>query len=215
MLVFNMGKTSENAEYIVGIDEVGRGPIAGPVAVGVFMMKKDDYARFGFFFPELPLGKDSKKLTPSFREKCLKRAQELRKAGICDFFVSFVGSGTIDSKGIVYAIKLAISRSISKICAPPHALILLDGTLSAPSRYKFQHTIVKGDEKHPIIALASIVAKVSRDRRMVGLSKKYPGYGFDRHKGYGTRSHYDSLRSLASSPIHRHSFMGRIKDRIS
>ena len=90
---------------------------------------------------------------------------------------------------------------------PSECLVLLDGNLKAPKEFKNQETIVKGDEKEPVISLASIIAKVSRDRYIVDLSKKYPEYEFERHKGYGTKLHYEMLKEHGLCNIHRRTFI--------
>lgn len=182
----------------IGIDEVGRGPIAGPVAVAAFTYTGKIEHPDG-----IPL-RDSKKLTPIQRELWF---DYLEKNSNCTFFVSMVGPSVIDSKGIVYAIKQALSRSLAKIQAQEDHMILLDGGLRAPEKFTNQKTIVKGDEKEKVIALASIVAKVTRDRYMKTQAGKYKGYGFDLHMGYGTRGHYNMINTHGLCDLHRKSFI--------
>lgn len=187
---------------MIGIDEVGRGPIAGPVAVGVFLLKeKISFSRF-----TIPL-RDSKKLTSVQRERWYAHIRGLQKEGKCDFAVTMISAKTIDIIGIAPSIKKALVKSLSKIEAQNTYTILLDGGLTAPKEFKKQKTIIKGDEKEPTIALASIVAKVTRDRHMQKMAKKYPQYGFETHVGYGTRAHYTAIRKFGATPIHRSSFL--------
>ncbi|MBI2618192.1 ribonuclease HII [Candidatus Kaiserbacteria bacterium] len=185
--------------YIIGIDEVGRGPIAGPVTVGAVCIPRTLGRRH---FKGV---KDSKKLTPKQRNLWFSRIRKMRKV---HYTTSSVSSRVIDEKGIMYAIRRALHRSIARLGINPRTcLVLLDGGLAAPQRFVYQRTIVKGDEKEHVIALASIIAKVTRDRKMSTLGKKYPHYGFDAHKGYGTRKHYARLRVHGSCVLHRKSFL--------
>ncbi|MCR4334301.1 MAG: ribonuclease HII [Patescibacteria group bacterium] len=188
--------------YYIGIDEVGRGPLAGPVAVGVVKLKHRV-----FEFGEKGI-KDSKKLSAKNRELWYKKIKEAKKRGELDFFVSFVSSKIIDEKGLTYAIQKAVNNSLKKLSAhPKKSQILLDGGLKAPKEFIFQKTIIKGDEKEPVIALASIVAKVTRDKLMKKYTKKYPQYRFDIHKGYGTKAHYKEIFQNPLTPIHRRRFI--------
>ena len=188
--------------YYIGIDEVGRGPLAGPVAVGVLKTK---HLVFEFWVKGI---KDSKKLSPKAREVWCEKIKEAKKRGELDFIVSFVSSKIIDKKGLTYAIKKAISISLKKLLVDPKKCkVLLDGGLKAPEEFIFQETIIRGDEKEPIIALASIVAKVTRDKLMTKYAKKYPPYRFDIHKGYGTKAHYKEISKNPLTSIHRKSFL--------
>ena len=198
---------------VVGIDEVGRGPLAGPVAVAVLQFKvvsiklkvKKAEANFGFKL------KDSKKLSEKQREIWFKEIKLWWKKGECNFKVSMISAKEIDKIGISKAIKKCIFSSLSALRVSISDPILLDGSLKAPIEYKKQKTIIKGDEKEPIIALASIVAKVCRDRLMIRLAKKYPEYGLESHKGYGTKLHYEAIKAKGLSPIHRRSFLKNFK----
>ena len=189
--------------YIIGIDEVGRGPLAGPVAVCALAVSPHMLKHFRGI-------KDSKQLSESQREEWLQlikmhMGDELR------FAVSMVSAKEIDQKGIAPAIKKSLAASIKKLgISPADCEVRLDGGLKAPPEYKKQKTIIKGDEKESMIAMASIVAKVTRDRLLVRLDKKYPGYGLAGHKGYGTVSHIAAIRSLGFSGIHRRSFCKNI-----
>ncbi|MEK7593782.1 MAG: ribonuclease HII [Patescibacteria group bacterium] len=190
--------------YIVGVDEVGRGPIAGPLAVGAVLIKlKTKNLKLKIFSGI----KDSKKLNEEKREEWYRKITALQKEGILEYKVSFVSEKIIDKKGISYSLKLAVSNCLKRLSVGQKTKILLDGSLHAPDIYVKQKTIIRGDEKEAIIAAASIVAKVLRDRRMKRLAKKFPGYGFEVHKGYGTKAHYRILKKLDPSEIHRKSFL--------
>lgn len=195
-------------KYLIGIDEVGRGPLAGPVAVGAIKLKvesiklKVEWAR-GF--------RDSKKLSAKAREAWMVKIEEAKSEGWLEYAVAFVAPEAIDKNGIAPSIRLALVRALEAIeHEVEQTRVLLDGGLRAPAQYKNQETIIKGDEKELAIALASIVAKVARDKRMVALAKKYPAYGFEQHKGYGTRAHYKALEKHGLTPHHRKSFLKRL-----
>lgn len=191
-------------KYIVGIDEVGRGPLAGPVAVGAVAVECD-------FDPSFWKGiKDSKKLSHQKRVSWINKVKEFNKAGSKNilFSVSYVGSATIDKIGINTAIARAIKRSIARLNVnPEECLVLLDGGLRAPQIYRNQRTIIRGDESQPVISLASIIAKSHRDAKMERLSEKYPGFGFEENKGYGTYQHVKRIRMFGMCEIHRRSFL--------
>jgi len=206
-----MYNTRQRMSYVIGIDEAGRGPLAGPVAVGAVSIPID-------FNPTPPRLrgtsknffkgiKDSKQLTPEDRELWFGLALEARKSGVLNFAVSLVSEKVIDRKGISYAIKLGIKRCLAALAVPKDSQVFLDGGIKAPVEFKHQLTVVKGDEKIPIVSLASIVAKVVRDKRMVRLSKKFPDFYFHMHKGYGTSVHRQALKKYGSTVIHRQSFL--------
>ncbi len=191
---------------IIGIDEAGRGPLAGPVTVGAFTgnEKVGKWIIKNIFDNKL---RDSKKLSEKKREEIYKKLLNLKKEGKVDFKVVHISNKIIDSKGISKAVEAGIKKSISPL-AP---LILrgevrLDGLLKAPSQFKNQKTIIKGDEKDVFIACASIVAKVARDRLMASLAKKYPQYHFEGHKGYGTKQHLALIKKFGVSNLHRKTF---------
>lgn len=194
-------------DYIVGIDEAGRGPLAGPVAVGAVLIHPHFDAKL-----VLPIkNKDSKKLNPQKREIWFNKMLQWRKDGLIDFHVALVSEKIIDTQGISVAIKKGIEECLKKINAYDiDCQILLDGSLHAPREFIFQKTIIKGDEKEYPISLASIAAKVMRDRKMELLSIKYPEYAFEVHKGYGTYEHRKLIRKFGPSKIHRQSFIKRI-----
>ncbi|HAS85152.1 MAG TPA: ribonuclease HII [Candidatus Yonathbacteria bacterium] len=192
-------------KYIIGVDEVGRGPLAGPVAVGVVKFKAESQkviTKWGIGF------KDSKKLSANGREAWLVKIDEAMSEGWLEYAVAFVSPSVIDKKGLSYAIRTAMEKALSEIEHDVNKTkVLLDGALHAPSHYPHQETIIKGDEKELSIALASIVAKVARDKKMVALAKKFPEYGFEKHKGYGTRAHYLAIKKNGLTKHHRRSFL--------
>ncbi len=195
-------------KFILGIDEVGRGPLAGPVTVGVVCCEVAIYKRLKKN-KNLPVfGKDSKKLSKENREKYSKVLIELSKKGSISYSVVHISNKLIDSYGISFCIKKAMNDGIAKInINPKNTEALLDGGLKLGPKFKKQKTIIKGDEKEKIIAWASILAKVSRDSIMTKLSKKYPAYGFEEHKGYGTKKHRKAIGEYGASDIHRKTWL--------
>ncbi|MEK7135938.1 MAG: ribonuclease HII [Patescibacteria group bacterium] len=192
---------------MLGVDEAGRGPLAGPVAVGVAAVAE------GFdVMREFPGVADSKKLSEKKREKIFEMLETRVSAGDARFAVEFESAETIDEEGIVAAVRRvnALADEIGHPMSQGHRMsnfhIQLDGALRAPLEYA-QETIINGDELVPLISLASIAAKVIRDRRMVEFSKQYPLYGFEKHKGYGTAMHYEMLKKHGFCDIHRRSFI--------
>lgn len=195
----------KGVRYIIGIDEVGRGPLAGPLCVGACAMLCRSARRTLSLFRGV---KDCKHLVPQKRLKWFTRIQNAAVQRRLLTETVFVGEKTIDERGISYALRTAIRRVLKRLGFPPaKCRVLLDGGIKAPRAFLFQETIIRGDEKEPLIALASIVAKVRRDRYMVQLGKQYPMYGFAAHKGYGTKEHYKALRIHGLSPAHRRSFL--------
>lgn len=234
-----------NIKYIIGIDEVGRGPLAGPVAVCSFLIKDDNFIEsaisrtygkkdIGQIYAKLPKLRDSKKLSKKQREVWFEYLKVAKTEGLCDYAVSFVSPENIDKFGIAKCIQKALDKSLKKIeeqnclnfssvygashsglsgenldnsVEQSFCKIFLDGGLHASAEYVNQETIIRGDELHPVISLASIVAKVSRDRIMTNYAKTYPEYGFEHHSGYGTRAHYTAIKTHGQTPIHRKSFI--------
>jgi ribonuclease HII len=199
-------KIPKGVQYIIGIDEAGRGPLAGPVSLGVACFCAGDFRRFKKFSAGV---RDSKKLSEKQREEWFVKMEEETALTEFSFAVSFSSSTMIDSRGLSFAIRRALAGALNKIsCPPEQTLVLLDGGLHAPEEYIFQETIIHGDDIEPIISLASIAAKVSRDRKMRALAKKYPEYGFEKHKGYGTKAHYQVIEKYGIlEKIHRKSFL--------
>lgn len=189
-------------KYIVGIDEVGRGPLAGPLAVGVCVfLKKNSHS----FFSGV---KDSKKLSPIKRKIWFEKMKLEKNNGRIDFAVSFCSHSMIDKHGLTKSVKKAITTCLKKLNLPPAvSMVYLDGGLRAPQQYINQLTIIKADEKIAVVALASIAAKVLRDKKMDRFAKKILNYGFESNKGYGTKYHRMQLKKLGPTPIHRLSFL--------
>lgn len=195
-------------KYIVGIDEVGRGPLAGPVTICIVVCEENLYKKLKRDRRLPALGRDSKKLSEKYREKYAKIINYIK----VPYVVVHISNKIIDTKGLAYSIKKAIEQGIRKLkIMPEDCKVLLDGGLKFPSEFKNQKTIIKGDEKEKIIAWASILAKVSRDALMRKESKKYPQYNFQSHKGYGTLAHRTAISTYGFSPIHRKTFCRNIK----
>lgn len=193
-------------KYFVGIDEVGRGPLAGPVAVGLFLSENKNFKNKEIK-DLFSIANDSKKLTPQNREQIFKKVKDLQKRNLLQYVVVNQSSKVIDKKGISFAISKCIEKGFKNLkVLPKNTQVFLDGGLKAPKEFVYQETIIKGDQKNKLISLASIVAKVSRDKLMEKLSKKYPKYGLDIHKGYGTQTHRKMIKALGLCPIHRASF---------
>ena len=194
----------EVEKFLIGVDEAGRGPLAGPVAVGVVRARKNyDIAKH---FPGVA---DSKLLTPEKRERIYKLLQKKAAAGELQFCVRFSGHVYIDRLGITKAVRRAVWSGV-KALAPDalHTRVMLDGLLKAPPEYE-QKTIIHGDALVPIISLASIAAKVERDRLMLRLAKKKPPWGVGSHKGYGTTQHLRALAQFGLCEAHRRSYLPR------
>ncbi len=201
--------------WLIGIDEAGRGPLAGPVAVGVVLVPRD------FNFDVIPGVGDSKKVSQKKREAVFKHAARLHKEGKLAYAVGMSSAKVIDSIGIVPAIQRAMNQALKKVTKNPRpglelekgeVLVKLDGGLKAPSEYVHQETIIKGDSKEKVIGLASIMAKVTRDRYMEKIAIKAPfvPYSFEVHKGYGTKAHRASIEKKGLSTEHRRSFCKNI-----
>jgi len=194
--------------YIIGIDEVGRGPVAGPVTVCAFKISTDFYDKLQAdnFFEKL---RDSKKLSIKKREEWFKKLKQLSLDNPQDlsFAVLSKTAMQIDRFGISNCIKKLISEDLEKINAAEKDQIFLDGSLSAPDKFLNQETIIKGDEKIPVIACASIMAKVTRDYYMTRIAEKFPEYGFEQHKGYGTSKHMEAIKKHGTSAMHRLTYL--------
>ena len=183
---------SEGFEIICGVDEAGRGPLAGPVYAAAVILPKH---------LQIPGLNDSKKLSD-------KRRRELYPV-ICDqalaYGIGFATEQEIDEINILQATFLAMERAMAQLKIRPD-LALIDGNRQKDFGLPVK-TIVKGDSRSANIASASVLAKVSRDDWMIAMAEKYPEYGFEIHKGYGTRAHYQALEAYGPSPIHRMSFL--------
>lgn len=207
---FERSRRRDGATCIVGIDEAGRGPLAGPVVAAVAAFRKQDFAPIDTETEkEWKLVRDSKKLSEKQREKALAFVRDRFVVG-----VGIVSAETIDRMNILEATFLAMKEALSDFrrkaeetgLATDDLLLLVDGNQMIPNLSVRQETVVGGDASVRSIAAASIVAKVTRDRMMLEYDALYPAYGFAKHKGYGTKEHMDALRRLGACPIHRMSF---------
>ncbi len=199
-------------KFLIGIDEVGRGPLAGPVTIGVCICLNSQLQHVRKL---LGKAKESKQLSAQERDAWKLLIDGAQAEGLLSYSVKSVSSSVIDKKGISFAIKKAMKNALDELVTrrkikPAECSIKLDGGLYAPDIFRIQKTIIKGDEKELLIALASIVAKVTRDRYMMKISKKFPQYSFDIHKGYGTLTHRKQILSLGPCDIHRKSFLTKI-----
>jgi ribonuclease HII len=181
------------------------------VAVGIVVMEIGKYKNL-LEQSIFQAGKDSKKLTPKKRTEYFSKIKELKGRQILSYGVFFESNNIIDKFGITGAIKMAIKKGLKNLSADPvETQVLLDGWLKAPEEYLNQNSIVRGDESELVISLASIAAKVSRDQLMVELALDYPVYGLEKHKGYGTKFHLETLKKYGYSDIHRQSFLKHFK----
>ena len=190
-------------KYIVGVDEAGRGPLAGPLAVGAVCVPSN------FDWELLPGVNDSKKLSAKSREAIFRLAKDLKKEGKLNYAVAMTSASQIDRLGLSKCLDRSLDRSLKKVAPKPESVsIKLDGSLKAPDQYIHQETIIKGDQKEKVIGLASILAKVTRDKLMERISKQeeFTRYEFAIHKGYGTRKHRLLIKKHGLSTLHRQSF---------
>ena len=183
---------SQGIHQICGVDEAGRGPLAGPVCAAAVILPPH---------LEIPGLNDSKKLTDKRRRELMPVIQEQAIA----YGIGFASHEEIDEINILQATFLAMERAIEQLQGKAE-FALIDGNreknFGLPVR-----TVIKGDSLSANIAAASILAKVTRDNLMENMAKDFPGYGFEIHKGYGTKAHYAALQNLGPSPIHRMSFL--------
>ncbi len=177
---------------ICGVDEAGRGPLAGPVCAAAVILPK------GIDIPGL---NDSKKLSDKRRRELFPIIKEQAIA----YAVALVDHNTIDEINILQATYAAMKQAIDQLAVRPE-LALVDGNRSSDFGVRVE-TVVHGDSLSASIAAASVLAKVTRDDYMLAMADEYPGYGFEIHKGYGTKAHYEALRNLGACPIHRMSFL--------
>jgi len=191
-------------KYLIGIDEVGRGPVAGPITVCAMILPSS------FDKKKIKEVKDSKKLSKKKREEWYTKAREWRREGKINFFVRSVSAQKIDKIGISRATQLAIRKALQNIGAE-NTDVRLDGLLKAPERFKKQKTIIHGDALESVISFASVVAKVYRDRKMEKYGQIFPEYGFEKHAGYGTKKHYKAIKKHGTTALHRATFLTRVK----
>ena len=187
----------ESHVLVCGLDEAGRGPLAGPVAAGAVILPRDC---------EILFLNDSKKLSEKRREELFEEIKEKAVA----YGVGVVGADRIDEINILQATYEAMRLAISSLGAEPE--VLLNDAVTIPGIKLPQVPIIKGDGKSVSIAAASIMAKVTRDHMMEEYDKLFPEYGFAKHKGYGTAAHIAALRELGPCPIHRRSFIKNFAD---
>lgn len=180
---------------ICGVDEAGRGPLAGPVCAAAVILPRNI---------EIPGLNDSKKLSEKKRESLF----ELIKEKALSYGIAFATVEEIEELNILNATYLAMNRAIEKLDRVPE-LALIDGNRNTGINIE-SRCVIKGDARCADIAAASILAKVSRDRLMYEEAKKYPEYHFEKHKGYGTKLHYEAIREFGPCPIHRKSFLKKM-----
>lgn len=189
--LFDFDRKFRDFNFIAGVDEAGRGPLAGPVVSAAVIFKKNT---------SIKNLNDSKKLSPKIRfsvyEEIIKKC--------LDWQIGIANHRTVDRINILEATKLSMKIAIEKLKIKP-GMVLIDG--NHPIDIKItQKTIVKGDSKSASIAAASVIAKVTRDKLMEKLDKKFPDYGFGKHKGYGTKFHIQAIKTFGPCKIHRRSF---------
>ncbi len=187
---------AEGSQCICGVDEAGRGPLAGPVCAAAVILP-----------PHLELEglNDSKKLTEKRRETLYTLITEQALA----YGIAFASEAEIDEINILQATFLAMQRAVAQLSVCPD-MVLVDGNREPDFGGLPVKTIIRGDGLSANIAAASILAKVTRDRFMLEQAQKYPEYGFEQHKGYGTRAHYAALLANGPSPIHRRTFLKKL-----
>ena len=191
----------DTMKWVIGIDEVGRGPLAGPVYVCAAAIPVNEYKKREW------LGlNDSKKMSANAREQWFLGVELPIR-----YEVASRTAKMIDRKGIAVCIRECITETLEKLAlSPKDCTVLLDGGLKAPIQYKNQTTIIKGDSKEKIISLASVIAKVKRDHYMITLHKKYPRYTWNKNKGYGTLVHRAAIKKWGLTSFHRISFLKNI-----
>ena len=192
MLSFERELWNAGKEYVAGVDEVGRGPLAGPVVTAAVILPRN-FSLIGV--------DDSKKLSPKRRDELF---DQIKEAAVC-WAIGRREPDRIDEINILEATKEAMADAIKSLpVKPQHVLI---DAVRLPGLDMPQTSIIKGDARSVSIAAASILAKVTRDREMEEMAKIYPGYAFESNKGYGTAAHYEGLKAQGPCPIHRKTFL--------
>lgn len=186
-----------NFKFIIGVDEAGRGSLAGPVYAAAVRIK---------CLKNISTYKDSKRMTPKSRERAFEEIIENQ-----DYAIGTATPEEIEKLNILHASLLAMRRAVSGLNTDKNFLILVDGPFVIPELLLKQEALIKGDSRSKPIAAASIVAKVARDKKMQSLSKEYPQYGFETHKGYPTTAHVAAIKRYGPCQIHRKTF-SRIKE---
>ena len=184
---------------VAGVDEVGRGPLAGPVVCAAVIMPLEEALR-------VPGVNDSKKLSPKKREQLAERIRAVARA----YAVEEVSAAVIDEINILQATRLGMKRAVEKL-SPPADMVLTDGNMTLDIALP-QRSVVKGDVLVYSIGAASILAKVYRDALMRDYAAQYPGYAFERNAGYGTAQHIRAIREVGICPIHRRTFVKKFWD---
>lgn len=200
-------KALRSDNMIVGIDEVGRGPVAGPVAVCTVWYKAKDHKKITSYFDGM---NDSKKVHVNKRRAFAKIAQDLQDQKLIGYTIQYSSAEKIDEQGISRCLQDGIDRGLtiaSKDGLTSTDYVFLDGSLKAPATYYKQKTIIGGDGKVFAISLASVIAKVARDEIMEEYGIKYPKYGFEQHKGYGTKDHIKMIKEHGVSNLHRKTWL--------
>jgi len=186
---------AESIRHVAGIDEAGRGALAGPVVAGAVIVDPDDCSA-----PVWSAVRDSKMLSPAQRAALVPQIE----AAALAWAVGVVDAATIDAIGIAPATRLAMTAAIEALAVRPEYLLI--DWVRLPLVSIAQHSQPKADQSIASVAAASILAKVHRDRIMVELAERYPAYGFATHKGYGAAAHLAALAQWGPSPVHRHTF---------
>ena len=195
-LEFENEALGEGYEIICGIDEAGRGPLAGPVCAACVVLPK------GVVIEGV---NDSKKLSEKKRDALF----DVIKEKALDYGIAFASEKEIDEINILQATFLAMRRAVGKLEKVKPDFALIDGN-KKPGLEIAERTVIKGDSKSANIAAASILAKVTRDRYMLEMAEKYPEYRFEKHKGYGTKLHYEMIEKYGLCDIHRKSFLKKV-----
>ncbi len=189
---------------LVGIDEVGRGALAGPVCIGIFLVDEALISQIRDTAPHAIT--DSKQVTEKRRDALFQYFLKCKKEKLCDFIILSMTAEKVDRYGISLCIKEMIEKGLGTLELNLNATqVLLDGGLKAPVQYT-QQTIIKGDVTEFAISCASIVAKVYRDEYMKKQGELYPEYGFEKHVGYGTLAHRQAIQKVGLSLLHRKTF---------
>jgi len=196
--------------YLAGVDEVGRGPIAGPLTLALFLIPKSKERAVQLLVRKLG-GRDSKRMSERQRELFVRNMKKVLEEHRARVFFQSVSAKSIDRWGIPLALRSAMRSLLKKVeragISPRSITFLLDAGIPSFPEMGYAESIIHGDEEVPLISAASIFAKVHRDALMRRYDQRYPHYGFAQHKGYGTRAHYEALERYGLTPIHRESWL--------